>query len=72
MDFSMKMDWKNRIYSFSEPRQINRKRQFCIESLFLRFSVLNVALENMRSAMAGGSKMPRADLATVSIYKLAN
>ena len=68
----MNMDWKKRIHSFPEPRQINRKRQFCIESLFLRFSVRNVALEKMRSATAGEGKMPRTDLATLSTYKLAN
>ena len=51
------MDWKKWIDSFSEPRQINLKRKFCIESLFLRFSVRNVAMENMRSAMAGEGKI---------------
>ena len=61
--FSMKMDWKNHFFSFSEPRQTNRKRKFCIESLFLRFSVRNIALENMRCAMSGEGKMPMSDLA---------
>ena len=49
MDFSIKVDWKKRVYSFSELRQINRNRKFCIESLFLRFSVTNVALKNALS-----------------------
>ena len=66
------MDWKNEFIPFLESRQINRKRQFCIESLFLRFSVRNIAREKMRSAMAGEGKMPRTDLATLSVYKLAN
>ena len=63
----MKMDWKKRTCSFSEPRQINGKRKFCIESLFFRFSVRNVALKNMHSAMADEGKMPMTDLATLSI-----
>ena len=62
MDFSMIMDWKNDFFPFSEPRQTYRKRKFCIESPFLRFSVRNVALGNMRSAMAGEGKMPMTDL----------
>ena len=52
------MDFSVKIYSFSEPRQINRKRKFCIESPLLRFSARNIALENMRSAMTGEGKMP--------------
>ena len=66
----MKMDWKKWKYSFSEPRQqINRN--FALRVYFF-VSVRNVALENMRSAMAGEGKMPRTDQATLSLYKLAN
>ena len=61
MDFSMGMDWKNEFIDFQN------QDKFCIESLFLRFSVRNVALVNMRSAMAGEGKMPRTDLATLSV-----
>ena len=51
MDFSMKMDWKNEIIRFQNPEQSIANVNFAL-TVFLRFSVRNVTLENMRFALA--------------------
>ena len=66
----MKMDWKNELIYFQSQDKSIANANFALR-VFLRFSVRNVALEKMRSVMAGEGKMPRTDLATLSIYKLA-
>ena len=71
MDFFMKMDGKNVFIHFQNQDKTIANVNFALR-VFLRFSVRNVALENILSAMTGEGKIPRTDLATFSIYKLAN